>query len=180
MPRTASIAIRTWSRSRSSSVPGARPALRPARLIRETMVCTSTSSTRTRLSSCSYIARSSSSVGCGSCSLIGRSIGRARLAHGIGVDIAQARAAVEGAALALGAVELGQRDVEALLAADGLGPGQQALEGGPRVLLLAALEVDEPAVHPEADGPPDVLLDEPAGMVRGRAALVEVARRLQR
>src|SRR3954469_23293716 len=137
------MACLTWPRSRSSSVPGARPALRPPRLISETIVWTTTSSTRTRLSSCSYSARSSSSVGSRSCSLIRWSIGRQRLAHGVGVDLAQRRAGVERAALALGAVEGRQRDVEGALGADGLGPGQQALERGASVLLLAAVEVDE-------------------------------------
>src|SRR3954468_4202900 len=166
------MALPTCPRSRSSSVPGATPALRPPRLISETMVCTTTSSTRTRLSSCSYIARSSSSVGGRSCSLIRWSIGRARLAHSVGVDVAQRGAAVQRAALALCAVERGQRDVEAVLGARRLRPRQDALQRGAGVLLLAAVEVDEAAVHAVADRPPDVLLDEASGVGRVGRALV--------
>src|SRR5438309_3400075 len=106
------------------------------------MVWTTTSSTRTRLSSSSYSARSSSSVGGRSCSVTAGSIGRPRLAHRVGVDVALRRAAVEGAPLALRAVERGQHDVDPVLAAHRLGPRDHALEGRAGVLLLAAVEVD--------------------------------------
>src|SRR3954462_11387846 len=179
MALTASMALRTCSGSRSPSVPGATPAFRPPRLLSESMGSTSTSSTRTRLSSSSYIARSSSSVGGRSCSLIHGSIGRARLAHGLGVDVAQRGTPVERPPLALRAVELGQCDIQAMLGPDGLRPGQGALQRGPRVLLLAAGEVDEAPVHAVADRPPHVLLDETAGEGVVGLALVVVARRLE-
>src|SRR4051812_36145072 len=155
------MAVLTWSRSRSSSVPGARPALRPARLISETIVCTITSSTRTRLSSCSYIARSSSSVGGRSCSLIRRSIGRPRLAHRLGVHLAQARPPVEAPPLGRPAVGPGRRHPAGVRAGGGSGPGHDGLERGGGAPLADPLEVDEAPVHAAPDPAPDVLLEQP-------------------
>ncbi len=80
--RTASIASRTCSGSRSSSVPGASPVRRIPRLISVTTSSSSTCSTRILLISASYAARSSSSLGSAAqtCSFDGRpSIRLARL-----------------------------------------------------------------------------------------------------
>ena len=58
------------------------------------------------------------------------------------------------------------------------GPGEQALGGGGGRVLLAGVEVDQLAVEPEADRPPEVLLDHRGRPRRERHALVEVARGL--
>src|SRR5205085_3955089 len=152
---TPSTATWTCSRSRSPSVPGTSPARRPPRLISETAVCSRTSSTVTFFSSASSAARISASVGSrlvtlrlhpagapervaghparrnrsaslrSSCHhLLGVRVGG--LLDGGGEHLVARGPRLDHPPLALGAVELGQRDLDAELRAHRRRPVQQA------------------------------------------------------
>src|SRR5260370_33310577 len=74
-------------------------------------------------------------------------IAGARLANRAGHDLVERRPGVEHASLALGAVELGERDLDAELRAHRSGPREQPVRNLGRLVLLAAFEVDHPAVE---------------------------------
>ena len=156
----------------------ASPALRAPRLSSVTIVCSSTSSTVMRSISAS-IWRSSSSLSCGSFGVAAHGtrlllvVGRVGLPDGRGVHLGGRGAGVDHAALALGAVELGQRDVGARSTpAGGRAPRRPGYSS-----IARRLEVEQRAVEAVADRPPHVLLDQPAGQVGRRLPRVDLARR---
>src|SRR5215208_354947 len=154
-----------------------------------TTLCRTTSSTRTfRISSSSW-ARISSSVGwpsvgwpsvgcCPSPSTDGslRCVGFPGLLDGATVDLLDRRALGKSRVRPLGAVLLGELDLESQRLASRLGPRDQLLEHRPRRDDPPLAEVDHLAVHAKANCPPEVLLNLPLTQRLGRAALVQVHR----
>src|SRR3954463_6723921 len=82
--------------------------------------------------------------------------GLARLLPRPGVLLAHVAARVDRTPLALGAVERRERRLDRQLAAHGGGPLQQPLGRRRGRELLAAVEVDEPAVQAAANRAPEV------------------------
>ena len=167
-------ARRTWSRSRSSSVPGASPALRPPRLISETTVWSSTSSTRdlpellleggAELLLAGLVAAADRS--CGdlpqhtSHASRGLSQRRSRASPRPGLDQRGAGAGRRWLRRARARARARRAPARST---------SQALERPRRGYSSARLEVDQLAVQPVADRPPQVLLDQAAAAGRRRA-----------
>src|SRR5258708_1236701 len=103
-------------------------------------------------------------------------IGGARLAHRAGQDLVERRPGVEHPPLALCAVELGKRNLDAELRAHRSGPGEESVHHLGGVVLLAALEVDHAAVEAEPDRAPHVLLDQARRRIVERDARIDVPR----
>src|SRR6478609_5853302 len=153
--RAPSIASRVCSRSRLGGAPpggAASPALRAPKLMSVTSAWMRMSSGVSLSISASSWASSSSvkSWGAlmGSHLLLDR-IRRAGLCHALLEDFERRRAGVDHAPLPLGAVELGERDVDP-------GPRLQPVQGLRRRVLLDALraQIEQPAVLPVAQRPP--------------------------
>src|SRR5581483_3829323 len=151
-----------------------------------TTLCRTTSSTRTwRISSSSW-ARSASSSGCCSLACFSspatdrslRCVGPAGLLHGPPVDLLARRTLREASVGALGAVSLGQVHVEGEALPGGRGPFDHPLEDGAGGDGPPPAEVDHLAVQPEANGPPEVLLDLALAQRLRACALVEIDRGL--
>src|SRR5437016_11086382 len=106
------------------------------------------------------------------------SVALARLLYDAREHLLAAGPRLDHLALALGAVALGERGLDAQLGAQRQRPQCQPLDRLARRVLLRARQVDEPAVEPEADRAPHVLLDQPWLRMGERHAFVDIAGRL--
>src|SRR3954471_23566116 len=103
-----------------------------------------------------------------SCGLGLLDVGLAGLAHGGGEDLLHAGTGVDRPALALGAVEGREGGIDAQLGPHGRGPLQQTLGCRGRGEALAAIEVEQRPVLPEADRAQEVRLAKtPRRVVKG-------------
>src|SRR4051812_33170918 len=166
--RSASIASRAWSRSRSSSPSRRYPSEETVKT-----AWTRTSETLSFFSSPSSCASSSASLGCCASSSATDHVARLDL---LGVDVLQRPALLDARDLPLGGVRRRHRELKPELVSDHCDPLRHPLELGPRGPDIEHAGIEQAAREPVADRAPHVLLDQPRRRVRQRLALVDGAR----